>query len=43
MNKHMKLYLAQSSLGRILLHVACTFRDHKYYWHWLGIRRELAA
>jgi TPR repeat protein len=38
-----KAYLAQSSFGRILLHVACAWRDHKYQWHWLGIRRELSA
>jgi len=34
--------LAQTVFGRILLHVACACRDHKFRWHWLGIRRELA-
>jgi hypothetical protein len=38
----MQIYLAQSSLGRVLLHLACACHDHKYRWHWLGIRRELA-
>lgn len=36
----MQAQLAQSSFGRILLHVACACRDHKYQWHWQGIRRE---
>jgi len=33
--------LAQFRFGRILLHAACAFRDHKYGWHWRGIVREL--
>jgi hypothetical protein len=37
----MQAHLAQSSFGRILLHMACASRDHKYQWHWQGIRREL--
>src|SRR5512135_3187016 len=37
----MQVYLAQSSFGRVLLHLACACHDHKYRWHWLGIRREL--
>jgi len=37
----MELKLAQSSFGRILLHLACVYRDHKYQWHWSGIRREI--
>jgi len=37
----MQILLAQSSFGRILLHLACAYRDHKYQWHWRGIQREL--
>jgi hypothetical protein len=36
----MQAQLAQTSFGRILLHLACLCRDHKYQWHWQGIRRE---
>jgi len=36
----MQAKLAQSSFGRILLHLACACRDQKYQWHWRGIRRE---
>jgi hypothetical protein len=39
----MQAQLAQFSLGRAVLHVVCACRDHKYYWHWLGIRREIRA
>jgi hypothetical protein len=39
----MQTYFAQSSFGRILLHVACACRDHKYQWHWRGIRREILS
>lgn len=35
-------YFAQHSFGRVLLHLVCAWRDHKYGWHWLGIRRELS-
>ena len=35
------LTLAQSSGGRILLHVLCVMRDGAWGWHWQGIRREL--
>ena len=37
----MKLRLAQTCLGRVLLHVACCFKrpDH-LSWHWHGIIRE---
>jgi hypothetical protein len=37
----MQVQLAQHSFGRILLHLACAFRDHKYQWHWRGVCREL--
>jgi hypothetical protein len=37
----MQAQLAQFSFGRVLLHVACAWRDHKYQWHWRGIRREI--
>ena len=38
----MQVYLARTSFGRVLLHVACACRDHKYQWHWRGVLRELA-
>ncbi len=37
----MQAHIAQSSFGRILLHLLCACRDHKCRWHWRGIRREL--
>ncbi|HWX20172.1 MAG TPA: hypothetical protein VN578_09745 [Candidatus Binatia bacterium] len=37
----MQAKLAQSGFGRILLHLACAWHDHKYQWHWRGIRREI--
>src|SRR6516162_5578259 len=39
----MQALLAHFSLGRAILHFVCACRDHKYYWHWLGIRREIHA
>src|SRR6516162_2456760 len=39
----MQAQLVQFSLGRAILHFVCACRDHKYYWHWLGIRREIHA
>jgi len=36
----MQATLAQSSFGRVVLHLVCACRDHKYQWHWCGIRRE---
>jgi hypothetical protein len=39
----MQAQLAHFSLGRAILHIVCACRDHKYYWHWLGIRREIRA
>lgn len=38
----MQMMLAQSSVGRIVLHLVCACRDHKYQWHWRGILREVA-
>jgi len=38
---NMQDYLAQTGFGRVLLHVACACRDHKYQWHWQGVLREL--
>jgi hypothetical protein len=32
-----------SRLGRVLLHLRCLRRDHKYRWHLAGIWRELAG
>jgi hypothetical protein len=37
----MQEFLVQCSFGRILLHLACACRDHKFQWHWRGIRREV--
>jgi hypothetical protein len=39
----MQAKLAQFCFGRAILHLVCACRDHKYYWHWLGIRREMHA
>jgi len=38
---HMKNQLAELSLGRIVLHLVCACRDHKFLWHWRGILREI--
>jgi hypothetical protein len=35
------LRLVQSPAGRILLHLSCLARDHRFRWHWQGILREL--
>ncbi len=40
---HMKNQLAELSLGRIVLHLVCACRDHKFLWHWRGILREILA
>jgi hypothetical protein len=32
--------LAETSFGRVLLHLACLLRDHRVRWHWSGIVRE---
>jgi hypothetical protein len=37
-----KLQLATSPAGRIVLHLACAWRDHRYQWHWQGVAREMA-
>jgi len=34
------LQLAGSSAGRVALHVVCFWKDHRFLWHWQGIRRE---
>jgi hypothetical protein len=39
----MQAHLAQSSFGRIVLHVLCLCRDHNYQWHWRGIVREFVC
>jgi len=36
------LQLAGSSAGRVALHVVCFWKDHRFLWHWQGIRRELS-
>jgi hypothetical protein len=38
----MKAQLAEFAYGRVILHVWCAWRDHKYRWHWQGVVRELA-
>src|SRR5262245_52856521 len=35
-----RLQLAASSAGRVALHVVCCWKDHRFRWHWQGIRRE---
>jgi len=32
--------LAETSLGRITLHLLCLMKDHKFLWHYKGIVRE---
>jgi hypothetical protein len=39
----MKAQLAEFAYGRVILHVWCACRDHKYSWHWQGVVRELAC
>jgi hypothetical protein len=36
-----QLQLAGSPAGRIVLHVACAWRDHRFQWHWRGMVREV--
>jgi hypothetical protein len=38
----MEVQRAQHRFGRILLYLACAFRDYKYQWHWRGVCRELS-
>ena len=38
-----KLQLSHSSAGRVVLHVVCFWRDHRFLWHWQVIRRELSV
>ena len=33
--------LTEHRLGRVLLHLKCVVRDHKWSWHLDGLRREL--
>ena len=40
-NKHWNENAELTRLDRILLHLACLKRDHKYRWHLSGIWREL--
>jgi hypothetical protein len=37
-----KRALAASPSGRIVLHVVCAWRDHRFQWHWRGVLREFA-
>jgi len=36
-----QLELSESKLGKIELHILAAVRDHKFEWHWKGIKREL--
>jgi len=41
--KGMKLRMAQTCFGRVLLHLLCCLRrPGHFWWHWHGIERELA-
>jgi hypothetical protein len=31
----------ESKVGRMLLHLFCMVRDHRWTWHWQGILREM--
>ena len=42
LNAETKLQLAASPAGRIVLHLACAWRDHRFHWHWQGVAREVA-
>jgi hypothetical protein len=35
--------LAETSAGRVLLHLLCLCHDHHLQWHWSGIRREFSG
>lgn len=35
-----QMALAVSRPGRVVLHVLCASRDHRYAWHWRGVLRE---
>ena len=40
----MKKYISsktESHAGRIVLHLLCLMRDHKWTWHFAGIKREI--
>jgi hypothetical protein len=37
------LQLAASAPGRVVLHAVCSTRDHRFAWHWQGIRREFKS
>ena len=38
---HDEMPAALSRLGRIVLHLRCLWRDHKYRWHLAGVWREV--
>jgi len=42
-NPERQLALAASRSGRVALHVACAWRDHRFAWHWQGVLRELGG
>jgi hypothetical protein len=39
----MKMKLAVTPGGRIVLHVLCVLHGGNVRWHWAGIKREFAA
>jgi len=42
LNAQTKATLAASASGRIVLHLLCLWRDHRFQWHWHGVVREFA-
>lgn len=41
MSKEMQGKLVKTSLGRVILHVACLLSDYRFEWHLKGIVREI--
>lgn len=42
MNLQIELKMAESHMGRIVLHILALRQDHKCRWHFAGVRRELS-
>jgi hypothetical protein len=38
---HLDGKMELTRLDRIVLHVRCLWRDHRYYWHLAGIGRDV--
>ena len=41
-NPQSQMALAARPSGRIVLHLVCACRDHRFQWHWRGVLREFA-